>query len=74
MGGTRRRAISLPSELDDQLQAAAGGNVSAYVAGAVRAQLDRDRIRAVFGEPDPELYAALLKQFTAAPKPGRRAS
>ena len=69
----RKRAISLPPDLDHQLTVAAGGNVSAYVAAAVRAQLDRDRIRAVHGEPDPDLYASLIRQFTA-PQADRQAS
>ena len=52
---TRRRTFSLPDDVAAALDAAAGGNASAYVAAAVREKTRRDadlhRIEAVYGRP-----------------------
>lgn len=68
---TRKRTFSLPDDLSEQLDRAAGGNASAYVADAVRERLLRDaavgRIDELFGPPDPEAMQWAMELLTGKP-------
>jgi hypothetical protein len=70
---TRKRTFSLPDDLSGELDRAAGGNASAYVAEAIRERLVRDaavgRIDELFGPPDPEAMDWAMELLT-----GKRAS
>lgn len=70
----RKRNVSLPSDLDQELEARADGNVSSFVAAAVREKLDRDRdlaaLEALWGRPDAELYERALASI-ARTRPAR---
>jgi hypothetical protein len=70
----RKRNVSLPSDLDQELEARAEGNVSGFVAAAVREKLDRDRdlaaLEELWGRPDPELYERALSSI-ARTRPAR---
>jgi hypothetical protein len=48
-------SVSLPDDLVQDLHAAAGGNVSAFVATAVRNELDRLRLHAFLKELEAEV-------------------
>jgi hypothetical protein len=65
---TVKRTFSLPDDVSGQLDEAAGGNASAYVAEAVRSRLARDAaaaaLREAYGEPDPAAYAYWMGQLT----------
>lgn len=61
-GVTQRRTFSLPDDVATALDAAAGGNASAYVTAALREKSRRDadlaRIEAAYGRPaDPAAIA-----------------
>jgi len=70
----RKRNVSLPSDLDEELEARAEGNVSGFVAAAVREKLDRDRdlaaLEQLWGRPDPELHERALSSI-ARTRPAR---
>jgi hypothetical protein len=70
----RKRNVSLPGELDQELEARADGNVSGFVAAAIREKLDRDRdlaaLEALWGRPVPELYERALSSI-ARTRPAR---
>ena len=74
---TVKRTFSLPDDVSEQLDHAAGGNASAFVADAVRARIARDesalRIRAAYGEPDPDAYSYWQDRLTGG-QAGQRAS
>lgn len=65
---TRKRTFSLPDDLSDELDRAAGGNASAYVADAVRERLARDaavgRIDELYGPPDPQALEWAMELLT----------
>ncbi|MBI4944048.1 MAG: hypothetical protein HY830_25180 [Actinobacteria bacterium] len=65
---TRKRTFSLPDDLSDELDRAAGGNASAYVADAVRERHARaaavGRIDELFGPPDPEAMDWAMELLT----------
>ena len=65
----KKRTFSLPDEVSEQLDAAAAGNASAYVADAVRDKIARDRakasVRAAYGPPDLDAYTYWVEKFTA---------
>ena len=48
-------SVSLPDDLVQDLQAVARGNVSAFVAAAVRSELNRQRVHALVQELVAEL-------------------
>ncbi|HVF74591.1 MAG TPA: hypothetical protein VM938_06040 [Acidimicrobiales bacterium] len=52
---TRKLSVSLPDDLYEQLQAEGAENVSAFVAGAIRQQLDRQRLLGFVAELEEEL-------------------
>jgi hypothetical protein len=54
---TRKLSISLPDDLFDELQVEGAENVSAFVAGAIRHQLDRQRLFGLVAELEEELGA-----------------
>lgn len=70
----RKRNVSLPSDLDQELEARAEGNVSGFVASAVREKLDRDRdlaaLEALWGPPDADHYDRALRSI-ARTRPAR---
>jgi hypothetical protein len=70
---TRKRTFSLPDDLSDDLDRAAAGNASAFVAEAIRERLVRDaavgRIDELFGPPDPAAMEWAMELLT-----GKRAS
>jgi hypothetical protein len=70
---TRKRTFSLPDDLSDELDRAAGGNASAFVADAIRERLVRDaavgRIDELYGPPDPEAMEWAMELLT-----GKRAA
>lgn len=65
---TVKRTFSLPDDVSAQLDEAANGNASSYVAEAVRAKVARDaaaaRIRSAYGRPDPDAYAYWRAKLT----------
>lgn len=63
---TRKLSISLPDDLFEELQAEGADNVSAFVAGAIRHQLDRRRLLGFVAELEDELGAvdeAAFREF-----------
>lgn len=54
---TRKLSISLPDDLFNELQVEGADNVSAFVAGAIRQQLDRQRLLGFVAELEEELGA-----------------
>jgi hypothetical protein len=70
---TRKRTFSLPDDLSDELDRAAGGNASAFVADAVRDRLARDaavgRIDALYGPPDPQAMEWAMELLTGRREP-----
>ena len=77
LGMTRKRTFSLPDDVSDQVDRAAGGNVSAFVTAALRVRLARDaaaeRIRHAYGDPDPEAYAYWVRRLTPS-DPGQQSA
>jgi hypothetical protein len=73
---TVKRTFSLPDDVSEQLDQAAPGNASAFVADALRERIVRDaaaaRIRQAYGEPDPAAYDYWIKRLSA--ESGQRAS
>jgi post-segregation antitoxin (ccd killing protein) len=77
-------SVSLPDDLVQDLKAVAPDNVSAFVAAAVRHELDRRRLHAFVEELIDELgpsdeaevarYSALFAASAAAAEAGRRAT
>jgi hypothetical protein len=67
---TRKRTFSLPDDLSDELDRAAAGNASAFVADAVRDRLARDaavgRIDELYGPPDPEALEWAMELLTGS--------
>ncbi|HEX2040323.1 MAG TPA: hypothetical protein VHF47_11405 [Acidimicrobiales bacterium] len=61
---TRKLSISLPDDLFDELQVEGADNVSAFVAGAIRQQLDRRRLLGFVAELEDELGAVDESAFT----------
>ena len=66
---TVKRTFSLPDDVAARLEAVApAGHASAYVTEALREKQLRDetaeRIRAVWGEPDPVAMAEWVARFT----------
>lgn len=61
---TRKLSISLPDDLFDELQVEGIDNVSAFVAGAIRHQLDRRRLLGFVAELEGELGAVDESAFT----------
>lgn len=61
---TRKLSISLPDDLFDELQVEGADNVSAFVAGAIRYQLDRRRLLGFVAELEDELGAVDEDAFT----------
>jgi hypothetical protein len=61
---TRKLSISLPDDLFDELQVEGADNVSAFVAGAIRHQLDRRRLLGFVAELEDELGAVDEAAFT----------
>ena len=62
-------SIILPDDLIQRLQAVSHGNVSAYIAGLVRNELDRQRLLAFVEELEEELGPtdeAEVAEYTAA--------
>lgn len=54
---TRKLSVSLPDDLFDELQIEGAENVSAFVASAIRQQLDRRRLLGFVAELEEELGA-----------------
>jgi len=77
-------SVSLPDNLVAELRAVSPDNVSAFVAAAVRHELDRRRLHAFVEELVDELgpsdeaevarYSELFAASAAAAEPGRKAS
>ena len=75
-------SVSLPDDLVQDLRAEAEDNVSAFVAAAVRHELDRRRLFAFVDELEDEFgpadeaevarYNELFASASAARRPGRR--
>lgn len=61
---TRKLSVSLPDDLYAELQVEGSENVSAFVAGAIRHQLDRRRLLGFVAELEEELGAADEDAFT----------
>lgn len=61
---TRKLSVSLPDDLYDELQVEGADNVSAFVAGAIRQQLDRRRLFGFVAELEEELGAVDEDAFT----------
>lgn len=61
---TRKLSISLPDDLYEELQVEGAENVSAFVAGAIRHQLDRHRLLGFVAELEEELGAVDKDAFT----------
>lgn len=61
---TRKLSISLPDDLYEELQVEGAENVSAFVAGAIRHQLDRQRLLGFVAELEEELGAVDERAFT----------
>lgn len=84
IGAVAKLSVSLPDDLVQDLKAVAPGNVSAFVAVAVRHELDRRRLHAFVEELMDELgpsdeaevarYSELFAASAAAAQAGRKAS
>jgi post-segregation antitoxin (ccd killing protein) len=84
IGSVAKLSVSLPDDLVRDLKAVAPGNVSAFVAAAVRHELDRRRLHAFVEELIDELgpsdeaevarYNDLFAASAAAAEAGRKAS
>ena len=61
---TRKLSISLPEDLYEELKGEGTENVSAFVAGAIRHQLDRQRLLGFVTELEEELGAVDEDAFT----------
>lgn len=61
---TRKLSVSLPDDLYEELQVEGAENVSAFVAGAIRHQLDRQRLLGFVAELEEELGAVEEGAFT----------
>lgn len=61
---TRKLSVSLPDDLYEELQVEGAENVSAFVAGAIRNQLDRRRLLGFVTELEEELGAVDEHAFT----------
>jgi post-segregation antitoxin (ccd killing protein) len=84
IGSVAKLSVSLPDDLVQDLKAVAPGNVSAFVAAAVRHELDRRRLHSFVEELIDELgpsdeaevarYNALFAASAAAAEAGRKAT
>jgi len=84
IGSVAKISISLPDSLVEELRAVSPDNVSAFIAAAVRHELDRRRLHAFVEELVDELgpsdeaevarYSELFAASSSAAEAGRKAS